>query len=304
MTLPNGPARPGDGGGHRLWTRRPDAALRCGQRGADVRTVPVRPRTLCEPGDSGGTRRSALTWTDAPSSTVHRPYHHSFVDPHDTTVESEPRVKFRCERDVLVEALGSAGRAAAGRGSSLPVLSGVRVELSGDRLRLTGSDLELTIAVEVEVAGSEDGITVLPGRLASDIVRSLPGGSVEIEVDAEQARIAAGRSEFSLRVLPAEEFPRLPEPAGEPVTLGGRGALGRRSPRWCRPRPATTPARSSPACCSPPRTAGCASSPPTRTASPCATSRARRCWPRASTCSSRPGPSRSWPASSAAAATR
>lgn len=128
-------------------------------------------------------------------------------------------MKFRCERDVLVEALGSAGRAAAGRGSSLPVLSGVRVELTGSRLRLTGTDLELTIAVEVEVAGQEDGVTVLPGRLASDIVRSLPGGSVEVEVDAEQARIAAGRSEFSLRVLPAEEFPRLPEPVGEPVTL-------------------------------------------------------------------------------------
>ena len=36
-------------------------------------------------------------------------------------------MKFRCERDVLVEALGTAGRAAAGRGTSLPVLSGVKV---------------------------------------------------------------------------------------------------------------------------------------------------------------------------------
>jgi DNA polymerase-3 subunit beta len=128
-------------------------------------------------------------------------------------------VKFRCERDVLVEALGSAGRAAAGRGTSLPVLSGVRVELAGDQLRLTGTDLELTISVEVPVSGSADGITVLPGRLASDIVRALPAGSVEVEVDADEARISAGRSEFSLRVLPADEFPRLAEPVGDPVTL-------------------------------------------------------------------------------------
>ncbi len=127
---------------------------------------------------------------------------------------------FRCERDVLVEALGSAGRAAAGRGTSLLVLSGVRVELAGNRLRLTGTDLELTIAVDVEVAGSGDGVTVLPGRLASDIVRALPAGSVEVEVDADEARITAGRSEFSLRTLPADEFPRLPEPAGAAVTLG------------------------------------------------------------------------------------
>ncbi len=128
-------------------------------------------------------------------------------------------MKFRCERDVLVEALGTAGRAAAGRGTSLPVLSGVRVELSGDQLRLTGTDLELTITVEVAVSGQADGVVILPGRLASDIVRSLPAGSVEVEVSNEEARIAAGRSEFSLRVLPADEFPRLSEATGEPVTL-------------------------------------------------------------------------------------
>jgi DNA polymerase III subunit beta len=130
-------------------------------------------------------------------------------------------VKFRCERDVLVEALGTAGRAAAGRGTSLPVLSGVKVELSGDQLRLTGTDLELTISVEVAVSGDGDGVVVLPGRLASDIVRALPAGSVSVEVADEEARISAARSEFSLRVLPADEFPRLTEAGGEPVTLAG-----------------------------------------------------------------------------------
>jgi DNA polymerase III subunit beta len=128
-------------------------------------------------------------------------------------------VKFRCERDVLVEALGTAGRAAAGRGTSLPVLSGVRVQLTGDQLRLTGTDLELTISVEVTVSGAADGVVVLPSRLASDIVRALPAGSVEVEVAEDEARISAARSEFSLRVLPSDEFPRLTEAAGEPVTL-------------------------------------------------------------------------------------
>ena len=43
-------------------------------------------------------------------------------------------MKFRCERDVLVEALGTAGRAVANRGGALPVLSGVRSSSTGDRL--------------------------------------------------------------------------------------------------------------------------------------------------------------------------
>jgi DNA polymerase III subunit beta len=130
-------------------------------------------------------------------------------------------VKFRCERDVLVEALGTAGRATASRGGALPVLAGIRAELAGDTLTLTGHDLELTIAVRVSegVSGTSDGVAVLPARLVSDVVRSLPPGAVEVEVDGDQARITAGRSEFSLRVFPVDEFPRVPEPAGEGVTL-------------------------------------------------------------------------------------
>ncbi len=43
-------------------------------------------------------------------------------------------MKFRCERDVLAEALGTAGRAVANRGGALPVLSGVHLELAGGQL--------------------------------------------------------------------------------------------------------------------------------------------------------------------------
>jgi DNA polymerase-3 subunit beta len=139
-----------------------------------------------------------------------------------TTAEKESDgVKFRCERDVLVEALGTAGRATASRGGALPVLAGIKADLDGGTLTLTGHDLELTISVAISegVSGREDGSAVLPARLVSDVVRSLPPGAVEVEVDGEQARITAARSEFSLRVFPVDEFPRLPEPAGDAVTI-------------------------------------------------------------------------------------
>ena len=73
-------------------------------------------------------------------------------------------MKFRCERDVLVDALATAGRAVTTRGGALPVLSGVLLELSGDQLRLTGSDLDLTITVETTVSGQQDGVAVLAHR--------------------------------------------------------------------------------------------------------------------------------------------
>ena len=135
-------------------------------------------------------------------------------------------MKFRCERDTLVEALASAGRAVANRGGALPVLSGVRAELTGDRLRLTGSDLELTIEIEITVAGEADGVAVLPAKISSDLVRSLGDPRVEVSVEGDEARITAGRFESSLRLLPADEFPRLAMPADDAVTLAAKDFAG------------------------------------------------------------------------------
>ena len=131
-------------------------------------------------------------------------------------------MKFRCERDTLVEALGAAGRAVANRGGALPVLAGVRGQLTGDRLKLTGSDLELTIEVEVEVAGEQDGTAVLPSKIASDLVRSLGDPRVTVEVEGDEATISAGRFQSSLRLLPADEFPRLGMPTDDAVTLSAK----------------------------------------------------------------------------------
>jgi DNA polymerase-3 subunit beta len=127
-------------------------------------------------------------------------------------------VKFRCERDVLVEALATAQRATSTR-ATLPVLSGLRLSLTGNQLRLTGSDLDLTITTEILVNGETDGVAVLPAKFAVDIVRSLEGGAIEVDTDGEDARISGGRSNFRLHTIPADEFPNLIDPAGEKVVL-------------------------------------------------------------------------------------
>ncbi|MEL7209531.1 MAG: DNA polymerase III subunit beta, partial [Actinomycetota bacterium] len=116
-------------------------------------------------------------------------------------------MKFRCDRDVLADALSTVGRAVANRGGALPVLSGIRAELSGSRLHLTGSDLDLTITASIDVNGEDDGVVVIPAKLASDVVRAVEEGAVDIVADGEEARITRGTSEFALRLLPADEFP-------------------------------------------------------------------------------------------------
>lgn len=132
-------------------------------------------------------------------------------------------MKLRCERDVLVEALSTAGRASAGRGNAMTVLTGVRLETRGASLVCTGTDLDLTITTEVAVTGLHDGVVVAPGRLMTDIVRALDLGAVTVEADDEELRVTSGRSVFTVRTHPIGEFPHLPAPSGESVTIPSEG---------------------------------------------------------------------------------
>ncbi|HVL02817.1 MAG TPA: DNA polymerase III subunit beta, partial [Acidimicrobiales bacterium] len=52
-----------------------------------------------------------------------------------------------------------------------------------------------------------------------DIIRSLEPGAVHVEVGETEASIASGRSHFSVRVLPADDFPRVADAPAEQVTL-------------------------------------------------------------------------------------
>ncbi len=132
-------------------------------------------------------------------------------------------MKFRSERDSLVDALSTAGRAVGGRSASSAVLSGLLLRCEGNRLVATGTDLDLTIRVEIEVIGLEDGTAVVPARLLVDIVRSVEPGAVTVEGgdQREKVDIAAARSRFGLRAYPVVEFPTVSVGEGDGVGFPG-----------------------------------------------------------------------------------
>jgi DNA polymerase III subunit beta len=128
-------------------------------------------------------------------------------------------VKFRCERDILAEAFATAARAAATRAGALPVLAGVRLDLQGDVLTVTATDIELTIRTDIEVAGLQDGAAVIPAKLITEIVRNLPGGSVALSAAEDEVLVSSGRSEFTVRPLALADYPHQNEPETTAVSL-------------------------------------------------------------------------------------
>ena len=150
-------------------------------------------------------------------------------------------MKFRSERDSLVEALATAGRAVGGRGGGAAVLSGLLLDCAGNQLTVTGTDLDLTIRVDQEVIGLDDGACVVPARLAADIVRSLEPGAVDrrgrrgqgrdlgLAVAVRAAGLPGGRVPGHLGARGGHDHPAR-RGLGRRPAPGGAGGLERRRP--------------------------------------------------------------------------
>lgn len=117
-------------------------------------------------------------------------------------------MKFRCERDVLADAVATAQRAVASRTGAPPILSDLRIAATPDGLELVGSDLELTNRLHVPAEVIDPGVAVIP-KILGEVVKRLPEGPVTVEVDGEEAKISAGRSVTSLRLKAAGDYPKL-----------------------------------------------------------------------------------------------
>jgi DNA polymerase-3 subunit beta len=124
-------------------------------------------------------------------------------------------MKFKSERDILVEALTAASRVVATR--LIGASSGVLLTLSGNQLVVTGTDLDITARTTVDVIGIEDGSTVVPARLIVDAVRSLEAGAVTVASNEENVEISLSRAKFSLRTFSVADYPKLPPVTG-PLT--------------------------------------------------------------------------------------
>jgi len=129
-------------------------------------------------------------------------------------------VRIRAQRDDLADVLGRANRAVGSR-TALPVLQGLLCEVSGTTLRVTGTDLDMTVRTQAEVEVIEEGRAVIPGRLLSEAVRKMPAGQVTIGVSDTDIEIQGNGPRFTLRPLDVEDFPVQEEVVSEGVEVDG-----------------------------------------------------------------------------------
>ena len=128
-------------------------------------------------------------------------------------------MKLQVERDPLAEAVAWTARALPARPTA-PVLAGMRLQ-AGSELTLSTFDYEVSAQATIPVTADEPGTVLVSGRLLAEIVRALPAKPVDLATDGTRTTVKCGSATFTLMLLPADEYPTLPD---MPETTGTVGA--------------------------------------------------------------------------------
>ena len=120
-------------------------------------------------------------------------------------------MRFSLQREAFLKPLAQVVNVVERR-QTLPVLANFLVQVQGGQLSLTGTDLEVEMISRIAVEDAQDGETTIPARKLFEIVRALPDGSkVTVSQTGDKVTVSAGRSRFTLAILPANDFPSVDE---------------------------------------------------------------------------------------------
>ena len=126
------------------------------------------------------------------------------------TYRRSMQMKIFCSKELLNQAVQTVQKAVATK-AQLPILTGIYLSAADNKLELHATDYEIGIKCIIDAKIDEPGTVVISGRYFQEMVRKLPGDTIEISSSTEDRtiKIMANSAQFNLLSLPAEEFPVL-----------------------------------------------------------------------------------------------
>jgi len=118
-------------------------------------------------------------------------------------------MNIKIKREQLLPALISTSSVVEKR-QTLPILSNLLLKQKEGILSITGSNLEVEVNKTLSGLGSDEIEITLAANKLVEICRALPvGSSININIEPGKAILTSGKSRFTLKSLPANEFPEL-----------------------------------------------------------------------------------------------
>ncbi len=94
--------------------------------------------------------------------------------------------------------------------TTIPILGNILLDLKGNALMLTGTDLEVSISTEIDVLGEKDGAVAIPAKILFEIVRELPDIPLEVSCDEEfKITLNTEKGYYKLSGETKDDFPKI-----------------------------------------------------------------------------------------------
>lgn len=128
------------------------------------------------------------------------------------------RAAFTVDRDQLANGMAYLVKVAPKR-AAVPVLAGVMIISDNDTVEMSTFDYGNVATVTIDATVTVPGRTVVSCRAFADTVKHLPKGTVSVSVEdgGTEAAITCGSARLCLPIMPAEDFPTLPD---MPIAVG------------------------------------------------------------------------------------
>jgi len=137
-------------------------------------------------------------------------------------------MKFTMLQSSLLDALQKVSGVVPAR-STTPILENILFEIEDSRLRLTGTDLEVSITTEVNAESMETpGALALPARVITEMIRSLPDIPIHFDVDhTNRVKITTDQGLYQVSGIGKDNFPDRPTFSDERKVIVDNALLGR-----------------------------------------------------------------------------
>jgi DNA polymerase-3 subunit beta len=97
------------------------------------------------------------------------------------------------------------------RKTTIPILSNLLCEASGNRLTITATDLELSIRTSCEAKIKKEGAGTIPAKKLLELVRLLPDGEIRFKLlENHWVQVTSDRRNYKLVGMSKDNFPQLP----------------------------------------------------------------------------------------------
>ena len=128
-------------------------------------------------------------------------------------------MRIQCLQENLQKGLVIVSKAVPAK-PTLPILSNLLIQTEGQKLKVSATNLRLSISCWLDAIVEESGKMCILAHLINEVVSSLPASRVDIDGQGSLLHLKCNKANTKLNTMPPEGYPIIPTIEGEAMIIG------------------------------------------------------------------------------------